>query len=132
MAAYAGTPLPKKLGINPGSAVGLVGAPEQFERTLGKLPAGVRLRRQARGHLDVTLWFVRSEKELVRRIARMGTFAATGGLWIVWPKKSSGVSSDLTQAIVRRAGLASGLVDYKIAAIDATWSGLKFTERKRR
>ena len=62
----------------------------------------------------------------------MGTFAATGGLWIIWPKKSSGVSSDLTQAIVRRVGLASGLVDYKIAAIDATWSGLKFTERKRR
>ena len=129
-AAYAGVGLPKKLGIKPHSVVALIGAPQDFEKTLGKLPEGVALRRQARGRSDLTLWFTKSAKDLKSRIRQMGARADKGGLWIVWPKKSSRVASDLSQVIVRRTGLASGLVDYKVCSIDDTWTGLKFTRRK--
>jgi hypothetical protein len=129
-AAYAGTPLSKKLGIKAGSVVGLVDAPDGFEATLGELPEGVMVRRGGSTDGDVTLWFVRTRQELEGRIAEMGRHAAKGGLWIVWPKKASGMESDLTQAVVRKVGLASGLVDFKICAVDETWSGLRFTQRK--
>jgi len=92
----------------------------------------VTLSKQARGRPDVTLWFTKSRKELQRGIERMGAFADKGGLWIVWPKKSSGLASDLSQAVVREVGLAAGLVDFKICADDETWSGLRFTPRKRK
>jgi hypothetical protein len=130
LAGYSGTPLPKKLGVKPGYVVALVGAPQGFERTLGRLPEGVQLRKQARGKPDLVVWFTRSRRDLERRIGGLGKLAGKGGLWIAWPKKASGVASDLSQADVRRVGLASGLVDYKIAAIDETWSGLKFALRK--
>jgi CheY-like chemotaxis protein len=127
---YSGTPLPEKLGIKANSAVALVGAPRGFEATLGELPPGAVLRRQARGHCDLIVWFTRSRRDLERRLPKMGALARKGGLWIAWPKKSSGVASDLSQALVRKLGLAAGLVDYKVAAIDATWSGLRFARRK--
>jgi len=129
-AAYAGTGLPKKLGIKPDSVLALIAAPKDFEKTLGKLPEGVTVRRQARGRSDLTIWFAKSLKDLKSRIRQMGARADTGGLWIVWPKKTSGVISDLSQVIVRKTGLASGLVDYKVCSIDDTWTGLKFTSRK--
>jgi hypothetical protein len=129
-AAYAGTPLPKKLGIKAGSVVALIGAPDDFEETLGELPSGVELRREDPDPDGVTLWFVRSRQELEDEIGRMGAFAAGGGLWIAWPKKASGVVSDLAQPVVREVGLASGLVDFKISSIDETWSGLRFSQRK--
>ena len=128
--AYAGTPLPKKLGIKAGSVVALLGAEEGFEHTLGELPAGTVLRRKDPDPYGVTLWFVRSRQELEDRIGEMGAFARGGGLWIAWPKKASGVASDLSQTVVRRTGLDSGLVDFKICSIDATWSGLRFSQRK--
>ncbi|MGD8699278.1 MAG: hypothetical protein PVJ43_08315, partial [Gemmatimonadales bacterium] len=103
---------------------------EGFEQTLGELPAGVVLRRQARGHCDLVVWFCKSQAELKRRVERLGELAGPGGLWIAWPKQASDISTDLTQAKVRATGLAAGLVDYKIAAIDATWSGLRFTRRR--
>jgi hypothetical protein len=131
MAAYSGTPLPKKLGIKTGSVVILVGAPADFETTLGNLPEGATLHRGELEGSDVTLWFITSRAELEREVARMGDYAHKGGLWIIWPKKASSVKSDLTQNVVRQVGLASGLVDFKVAAIDATWSGLRFTQRKR-
>jgi hypothetical protein len=130
---YAGTPLPKKLGIKAQSTVVLVDAPEGFEGTLGELPEGAAVRRQERSSPeppDLILWFVRSRIELERRINEIGASIGSGGLWIVWPKKSSGVVSDLSQVVVRQVGLASGLVDYKVCAVDATWSGLRFTRRK--
>jgi CheY-like chemotaxis protein len=130
-AAYAGTPLPKKLGIGPGSVVALVGAPEGFEDTLGQLPDGAVVRRGARGRCDLAIWFARSRREVERRVERLGEFAGRDGLWIAWPKRSSGVASDLTQAAVRQIGLSSGLVDYKVCSIDDTWSGLRFTAAKR-
>ncbi|MCY3784898.1 MAG: hypothetical protein OXG79_14110 [Chloroflexi bacterium] len=130
MAGYSGTPLPRKLGIKPGYAVALVGAPEEFERTLGELPPDVTLRRRAQGRCDLIVWFVGSRRDLERRVARYGARAGAGGLWICWPKKASGVVSDLSERVVRETGLAQGLVDYKIASIDQTWSGLRFTRRK--
>lgn len=129
-AGYAGTGLAKKLGIKPHSVVALIGAPPDFEKTLGKLPEGVTLRRQARSRSELTLWFTKSLKDLKRGIHRMGARADKGGLWIVWPKKTSGVASDLSQGIVRKTGLDSRLVDYKVCSIDDTWTGLKFTCRK--
>ena len=130
LAGYSGTPLPRKLGIKPGYAVALVGAPEGFERILGELPADVTLRRRAQGRCDLIVWFVGARRELEQRTARYGAKAGAGGLWICWPKKASGVVSDLSERVVREAGLARGLVDYKVAAIDQTWSGLRFTRRK--
>lgn len=132
LAGYSGTPLPRKLGIKPGYAVALVGAPDDFERTLGELPPDVTLRRRAQGRCDLIVWFVGSRRDLERRVARYGATAGAGGLWICWPKKASGVVSDLSERVVRETGLARGLVDYKIASIDRIWSGLRFTRRKPR
>ena len=130
LAGYAGTPLPKKLGIKPDSVVMLVGAPSDFEGTLGVVPDGVTFRRQARGKSDLVIWFAKTCRDLEGRIERSAAMTGKGGMWIAWPKQASGVKTDLTQAIVRKTGLANGLVDYKICAIDETWSGLKFARRK--
>jgi hypothetical protein len=128
---YKGTPLQTKLGLKPESAVALLGAPDGFDETLGKLPKGVTVRRQARGRVDMTLWFVRSRKDLEKRIEKIAAFIGEGYLWIVWPKKASKIKTDLSQVVVRKVGLDSGLVDFKICSVDATWSGLCFTRRKR-
>ena len=130
MSGYSGTPLPKKLGIKPGSTVALLSPPDDFLRTLGELPDGVRLKTSARGKADLILLFARSVAQLRRRFpAAERALAAGGGLWLCWLKKASGVPTDLTEAAVRGWGLDRGLVDYKIAAIDAEWSGLKFARR---
>lgn len=131
-AGYAGTPLPKKLGIKESSTVALVGAPDDFEKTLGNLPDDVVLRRRASAGCDLIIWFTKSSKDLERRFLRYGTLTGKGGLWVVWPKKTSGVKTDLTQAVVRKTGLALGLVDYKVCSVDATWTGLRFTIRKKK
>ncbi len=132
LAGYSGTPLPRKLGIKPGYAVALPGAPPDFGSTLGEVPEDVVFRRRAQGRCDLIVWFVGSRRELRQRVQRYGARAGPGGLWICWPKKASGVKSDLSERVVRETGLASGLVDYKIASIDQTWSGLRFTRRRPR
>jgi hypothetical protein len=129
MAGYSGTPLVKKLGMSSGMRVALVAEPAGFRRELIGLPADVVLVTRATGAPDLIVWFVRSRRELVPRIARVSK-AMGAGLWIAWPKKSSGVASDLTEDVVRAAGLGHGLVDYKVCAINDTWSGLKFARRK--
>lgn len=130
MAGYSGTPLLKKLGIKENAVVALVNAPEGIEEILGELPEGAVLRSGVQSIGDLTLWFVRSRALLENGMVEMVDFGESAGLWIIWPKKSSGTESDLTQDIVRQIGLASGLVDFKISAIDKTWSGLRFTKRK--
>ncbi|MBO0860715.1 MAG: DUF3052 domain-containing protein [Chloracidobacterium sp.] len=133
LAGYSGTPLSKKLGVNPNSTVALIGAPNDFEKTLGALPEGVKLKKRADRACDLIIWFVRTRAELYDRIKEMSQLtgaAGVAGLWIAWPKRASGVASDMTENVARETGLASGLVDYKICAIDATWSGLKFARRK--
>lgn len=130
MEGYAGAPLAKKLGIKPGSTVVAIDAPSSFVQTLGEIPDDVTLRWQNRRRRDLTIWFTRSRKNLVARIERIAAVAGESGLWIAWLKKKSDLASDLTQAVVRKTGLDAGLVDYKICAINETWSGLKFTRRR--
>jgi hypothetical protein len=128
LAGYSGTPLVKKLGIKSGSTLALIGAPEGFRRELIGLPADVRVSTRAAGAPELVVWFVQRRKDL-SRVARIGRLM-TSGLWIAWPKKASGMATDLTENDVRDAGLANGLVDYKVCAINETWSGLKFARRK--
>lgn len=130
LAGYSGTPLPKKLGIKPGSAVVLVGAPPAFEQTLGPLPDGASLDRRGGGRRDLTIWFTASRKNLEGNMSRITAAIGQTPVWIVWPKQASGMKTDLTQQRVREVGLASGLVDYKVCAVDATWSGLLFRRRR--
>jgi len=132
LAGYSGTPLPKKLGIKAGSTLVLLNAPDEFIATLGALPDGVKIKSTARGHRELTVWFPKSARDLENRIDRLADQVEGGGLWIAWPKQASGVKTDITQTIVRKVGLAAGLVDFKICSIDATWSGLKFARRKTR
>ena len=111
--------------------VGLIGAPKDFEKTLGKLPAGVKLVRQPRKPCDVVLCFAVMKKELMPRMKTAMKISADSGLWLIWPKKSSGVPSDLSEEVVRTMGLAAGWVDFKVCAVDAIWSGHKFARRKK-
>jgi hypothetical protein len=128
-AGYSGTPLPKKLGIKPGTTVLLVGAPRGWEPTLGELPEDVHVKRGSIAKADMILWFASSTKDL-RAGVKKAAPAFTGGLWIAWPKKASGVATDLTEDVVRSTAIAAGLVDFKVCAIDATWSGLRFARRR--
>lgn len=128
-AAYAGTPLPKKLGIKPGSRVILINAPEFFHETLGSLPEGAVLTKGFQKG-DVHLWFTTAQSDLEANIQKMAILAEAGPLWIIWTKKSSKLAGDLTQNIVRQTGLKNGLVDYKVCSVDEDWSGLCFTSRK--
>jgi hypothetical protein len=130
LAGYSGTPLPKKLGIDKVSAVGLVHAPEAFADTLGDVPPGVSLKEGASEDADILLWFLRSAKQLEQDVGKMVEHAEHARIWMIWPKKTSLIKSDLTQQHVREAGLAAGLVDYKVCAVDETWSGLLFTKKK--
>ncbi|GMU79240.1 MAG: hypothetical protein AMXMBFR46_20330 [Acidimicrobiia bacterium] len=129
MAGYSGTPLARKLGINEGTRLAIVSAPDGFAAGLD-LPNGVRVRSAARGRVDILVFFATRRGELARRFPTMKRAIATdGGLWIAWPKRTSGVATDLSEAPVREVGLAHGLVDNKVCAIDDTWSGLRFVYR---
>jgi hypothetical protein len=131
-AGYSGTPLPRKLGIREGSRVLLVNAPADFAETLGELPPGVALLASGADDLDVIVVFV---LDLVALRVQFAFLAAAlqpaGGLWVAWPKRSSGVATDLDENVVRELGLEAGLVDNKVCAVDATWSGLRFVWRLR-
>jgi hypothetical protein len=129
-AGYSGAPLPRKLGIKPEHRVAFPGAPRGFERTLGKLPDGVAVRAQVRGSLDVVVCFLSRRAELERRFDSLKrAIFPDGGLWIAWPKRASGVTTDLTEDVVREVALERGLVDNKVCAIDETWSGLRLVHR---
>jgi len=106
----------------------LVGAPPGFRRELIGLPDGVSIGSRATGAPDLVIWFVTAERDLLKRIGRMSELMRSG-LWIAWPKRASGMLTDLDGNIVRGAGLAAGLVDYKVCAINEVWSGLKFARR---
>ena len=129
-AGYSGTPLVRKLGIKPGATVALDNAPPDFDELLGELPLGVAVRRRLRGPADVIVSFHIDRAELERRLpALRAALSDAGGLWLAWPKRASGVETDLGENAVRELGLAVGLVDNKVCAIDATWSGLRFVYR---
>ena len=128
---YSGTPLPRKLGVKPESRVLVVAAPPGFG--LDPLPSGAVVHTRASGTpYDVVLAFCPDVRRLRTRFATSASRLTTAGaLWIAWPKKASGVATDLDENVVRDHGLDEGLVDVKVAAIDETWSGLKFVRRVR-
>ena len=130
MAGYSETPLPKKLGLKEGSRIALINAPKDFERMLGKLPDKAEILNRVTKPLDIVVLFVVTERALLRDFDKLAKkLASNGMIWIAWPKKSSGVATDLSFERVQRIGLDSGLVDVKICAIDDVWSGLKFVIR---
>ena len=94
---------------------------------MGELPENVVLRDGVRGKSNLTLWFAKSRRELEERMQHMRRFSKNAGLWIIWPKQTSKIPTDLAQPLVREAGLAAGMVDFKICSIDETWSGLRFS-----
>ncbi len=133
-AGYSGTPLPKKLGIKAGRRVAFLDAPPEFARALGALPDGVdRPRTTLRARpLDLVVAFFVERRRLEQRLPRLiATLDPAGALWIAWPKRASGVATDLSEDVVRELALAAGVVDVKVCAIDATWSGLKLVIRLR-
>ena len=131
-AGYSGTPLPKKLGIKDGSRVTLLGAPDNFAAVLGDLPPGVKVRSKAAGDSDVILLFATTFSRLKAEFGKaMKLMPADGGmLWVAWPKKAAKMETDLDENLIRDFGLAAGVVDTKVCAIDATWSGLRFNRRR--
>ncbi len=132
-AGYSGTPLPRKLGIKRGARVALMAAPDGLNSTLGQLPEGVTVRtRIGAQSLDVIVAFFSRRSMLERRLpALVAALDPAGGLWIAWPKRASGVTTDVTEDVVRALGLAAGLVDNKVCAIDHVWSGLRLVYRLR-
>ena len=130
-AGYSGTPLARKLGFKPGFAAAYVNAPDDFDVLLGELPDGVKVLKRLRDDLDLVVCFVTARAELERRLPKLrAALAPAGMLWIAWPKRASGVPTDMTEDVVRDVALPTGLVDTKVAAIDATWSGLRLVIRK--
>lgn len=128
LAGYSGTPLVRKLGINEGFRAALLNSPPGFTKELEGLP--VELADTPRKPMDFLLLFVKSRRELKQSFPRCAAkLAPSGMLWIAWPKKASGVTTDLNENIVRDIGLKEGLVDVKICAINDVWSGLKFVIR---
>ena len=130
MAGYSGTPLPKKLGLKEESRIALVNAPKDFARLLGALPPNAEIVTRVTKPLDIVLLFVLTERALLSDFDKLAkNLASNGMIWVAWPKKSSGVATDLSFERVQRIGLDAGLVDVKICAIDEVWSGLKFVIR---
>lgn len=129
MAGYSGTPLVKKLGIKTSDRVALVSVPEGFKKELEGLPADVKFVGE-RAEAEVTIVFARSLADFEKRFAAAAKRMTTAGMiWAAWPKKASGIETDLVESKVREYGLAIGLVDIKVCAINETWSGLKFVIR---
>ena len=153
-AGYSGTPLPKKLGIKPGARVGLAGAPDGFGALLEPLPDGARIEAGAAaaagapaagsagavlpgpvlpgtGPFDVIVFFTVEQAELAGRLGDLrARMAPAAGLWIAWPKRASGVPTDMTEDVIREIALPTGLVDNKVCAIDQVWSGLRLVIRR--
>ena len=122
--------MPKKLGIKEGGRVAIEGAPPGFAKTLGPVPADVTTGFVKGAPFDVILWFVTARGELESGFDRAKeSLDPSGGLWISWPKKASGVKTDLTEDVIREVALARGLVDNKVCAVDETWSGLRLCVR---
>ncbi len=128
-AGYSGTPLDRKLGIKPGSTLALVNAPADFDATLGPLD-DVTVRRDAKGAWDLLILFTKTRSDLSKRLPGLVKVLGPRSFWIGWPKRTSGVPTDLTEDVLRELALPLGVVDYKVCAIDSVWSGLKFARRK--
>jgi len=130
MAGYSRRSLVDKLGIKPGASVLILEAPRGYAKTLGPLPAGAVSAKAPKPGLDFIHLFTTKRADLERRFrALQKSLAPAGMLWISWPKKASGVPTDVTEDVVREVALARGLVDVKVCAVDDIWSGLKLVRR---
>jgi hypothetical protein len=130
MAGYSGTPLPKKLGIKPGFRVAFLDLPGKVKTDLKDALAQCHTVKDGKPPLDFAMVFVNSQAHLKKEFPRFARLLAPAGmLWVSWPKKTSGVATDLTENQVRDIGLGAGLVDVKVCAVDEVWSGLKFVIR---
>jgi hypothetical protein len=130
MAGYSGTPLLKKLGVKEGFRIALSDAPKSFLQELSNLPPGASVVNRTSSPVDLIVLFVNSERKLKEKFQQYAEkLKANGMIWVAWPKKSSGVKTDLAFENVQKTGLEAGLVDVKICAIDEIWSGLKFVYR---
>jgi hypothetical protein len=130
LAGYSGTPLAKKLGLKEGGTIVVIGAPRDFVQQLAPMPADAKVATRARSGMGLALIFVKSREELEARFAALAASLDDAGmLWVAWPKKASGVATDVTENAVRAIGLAARLVDNKVCAIDDVWSGLRFQYR---
>lgn len=127
---YSGTPLIKKLGIKESARVAIIGAPDDFSNELGPLPANAEIVKSITKNFDLILLFAKSETRLIKDFERLcKKLKPDGRFWVAWPKKSSGVATDLSFDVAQRIGLAAGLIDTKICAINEIWSGLCFVVR---
>ena len=131
MAGYSRTPLAKKLGIAAGCRVCTENAPSNYRQLLGELPTGAVISNRFRRNIDICHLFTDSKSRLFKRLpALRNKISDSGMIWVSWPKKSSGVPSDISENDIRAAALPLGLVDVKVCAVDDTWSGLKLVIRK--
>jgi hypothetical protein len=130
MAGYSRRSLVDKLGIREGARIAILNPPRGYARTLGRLPKRVVWKPRATGPLDFIQFFSHDKRQLERQFRALArALVPAGMLWVSWPKRSSGVATDLTEDVIRAIGLAHRLVDVKVAAVDETWSGLKFVRR---
>jgi hypothetical protein len=131
VSGYSGTPLARKLGLRDGDRVLLVGAPDGLEAALDPLPPGTTVSRRARAPLDAIVFFATRRAEIERRHEALAArLTPAGMLWLAWPKRASGVETDVTEDVLREVLLPVGMVDTKVCAIDETWSGLRFVRRR--
>ncbi len=130
MAGYSSRSLVEKLGIKPRTRIAILNPPRGFRTTLGKLPAGVRVTSRVSGTYPFIHFFTRDRAVLEKEMPELlRALAPDGALWVSWPKKASGVPTDMTEDVVRAVALPTGLVDVKVAAVDDVWSGLKLVRR---
>ena len=131
MASYSGTPLAKKLGIKETSRAKTRNAPDNYLQLVTPHPINVSISDRIRKDIDIFYFFTRSRSELSSSLPKMMSMIRQNGMvWVSWPKKTSGVKTDVTEGVFRKAALPLGLVDVKVCAVDETWSGLKLVIRK--
>jgi hypothetical protein len=131
MAGYSGTPLPQKLGIKPGTIVVLIDAPADYRKLLGQIPSGVNFATRPVGNTKFVHLFVKERRALAEHLRQLRQkIAEDAAVWVSWPKKSSGVPTDITEDVIRTVALPLGFVDIKVCAVDEVWSGLKLMIRR--
>ena len=131
MSGYSGTPLAKKLGIKEGFKVYVENAPQNYLKRLGPIPHGATATESLSDDLDIAHLFTKSKNDLQKRLTfLLKKIKQNGMIWVSWPKKASGVATDVTEDVVRQIALPLGLVDTKVCAVDEIWSGLRLVIRK--
>lgn len=131
MTGYSGTPLPQKLGINPDTIVVAIDPPENYRKLLGQIPSGVNFATRPVGKTKFVHLFAKERRILQAHLQTLRRkIADDAAVWVSWPKKSSGVPTDITEDVIRAAALPLGFVDIKVCAVDEIWSGLKLMIRR--